>query len=168
MTDTTDRSNGDIMDTVRDSEWARIVDVWETTDGKMCLVVERPSVMPGSLGGGGPVEIAPAYYTAYTQTTLSRDDLRVDDDVPWGSETRVDVHGGITYGPDEAGWVGFDCYHATDVCVDEAGDPLSANLTDAVRRREHIRREWSPDDVKAEIERLASQLHALETEAVDD
>lgn len=26
----------------------------------------------------------------------------------------VDVHGGLTYGPDEEGWVGFDCAHLYD------------------------------------------------------
>src|SRR5664279_3769847 len=27
----------------------------------------------------------------------------------------VDVHGGLTYGPDDAGWIGFDTGHAWDL-----------------------------------------------------
>jgi len=57
-------------------------------------------------------------------------------------EAEVDVWGGITYGPDEDGWVGFDDAHARSL-VDH--------------------REWdtSKDAVMNETEYLAEQIRSL-------
>lgn len=63
-------------------------------------------------------------------------------------EAEVDVWGGITYGPDEEGWVGFDDAHASRL-VDE---------------REF---ETSKDAVKNETKRLAEQIAEI-SGAADD
>lgn len=43
-------------------------------------------------------------------------------------EIPVDVHGGITYGPDENGWIGFDMMHAGDSLVTVDGHSLDDDL----------------------------------------
>jgi len=57
-------------------------------------------------------------------------------------EAEVDVWGGITYGPDDEGWVGFDDAHAQDLVDDSPG-------------------ETDQKAVKIETERLADQIDAL-------
>jgi len=61
-------------------------------------------------------------------------------------EAEVDVWGGITYGPDEGGWVGFDDAHATSLV-------------------EHREFETSKEAVKNETEHLAEQIHRLQVRA---
>ena len=71
-------------------------------------------------------------------------------DHPWrqldAEDIPVDVHGGITYGPDSDGWIGFDTMHAGDsiaiwqqgkVCRVADGEP------------------WPPRRVERETIRLA-------------
>lgn len=48
----------------------------------------------------------------------------------------VDVHGGVTYGPDEQGWIGFDTLHAWDIWPgktpmfeSDAYDPMNIHWT---------------------------------------
>jgi len=60
-------------------------------------------------------------------------------------EAEVDVWGGITFGPDEDGWIGFDDAHARSL-VDH--------------------REWdtAKDAVKNETEHLADQIRSLNSD----
>ncbi|MFC6953742.1 hypothetical protein [Halorubellus litoreus] len=82
-------------------------------------------------------------------------------------ESMVDVHGGLTYGPDEDGWVGFDCAHSGDMCVDENGTPLPNNIEADLRAamNDYDRKEWAtdwwPEDVVEECDRLAEALNEL-------
>lgn len=57
-------------------------------------------------------------------------------------EAEVDVWGGITYGPDDEGWVGFDDAHAQSLV-------------------DHSDEETDEDAVKAETKRLAEQVADL-------
>lgn len=36
-------------------------------------------------------------------------------DLQWDDASELSVHGGITYGPTDDGWVGFDTSHFTDI-----------------------------------------------------
>ena len=71
----------------------------------------------------------------------------------------VDVNGGITYGVDEDGWIGFDCAHSHDICVDENGEPTSDFFADKDDEHSIV---WTPEKVKEEVENLADQFEALE------
>lgn len=66
----------------------------------------------------------------------------------------ISVHGGITFGVSEKGWVGFDCGHSGDLCLSEDGEKLNNPYKS--------RNEWKPEDVKEEVEKLADQFTALE------
>jgi len=65
----------------------------------------------------------------------------------------VDVHGGVTYGPDDDRWIGFDCNHAGDHCVDDDGDPLPNQVPNLTTNFV-----WSSTAVVREIAALADQL----------
>lgn len=58
----------------------------------------------------------------------------------------VDVHGGITYGPDPDGWVGFDTLHSGDYWP---GYPYG---------RDHADIEWDDAMVREEAIRLAGHV----------
>lgn len=60
----------------------------------------------------------------------------------------VDVHGGITYGPDADGWIGFDTLHAFDVWP---GSP-------DYQKDDEYGRWWTPDMVAEEARQLAIQI----------
>jgi len=49
-------------------------------------------------------------------------------------DAEVEVWGGVTYGPDDEGWVGFDDAHARDL-VDQS--ELAENSREAVRQETH-------------------------------
>lgn len=153
----------DINEAVQKSERARILDIWEFPHDSMCMLVEmrqRVITQFGTRSGYGTEvsdEPVPAYYTGYVQTTLTHNDLCSDG----GYIDRVEVHGGVTYGPDNAGWVGFDTNHAYDMNADEDGEPLPGCSN--WRYRNDHGRVISPDYVRSEIESLAEQLHSLES-----
>ena len=67
----------------------------------------------------------------------------------------VDCHGGLTYGVDEDGWVGFDCAHAGDVCVLDGDEQTDHAMS--------TERTWTPEDVAEECEKVAEQIDILET-----
>jgi len=72
----------------------------------------------------------------------------------------IDVHGGITYGVDEEGWVGFDTAHARDINKDEEGNITNQDaLYDEDDEKSTI---WTPEIVREEIEDLADQWESLE------
>lgn len=85
----------------------------------------------------------------------------------------IDAHGGLTYGVDAEGWIGFDTNHAFDVSLDAEGNQLTGsddeygalkNTNRGDRPDGLPHREWTPAAVAAECERIAEQL----TEASGD
>jgi len=97
---------------------------------------------------GNPIS---ANWCGYVQTDFTdadRDDLN---DV-------LGVHGGLTYGPDEDGWIGFDCAHGRDLCVSEHY-PLPPTID------EENYTVWTLEDVLAETRRLAEQIAVIEPTA---
>lgn len=71
----------------------------------------------------------------------------------------IDVHGGITYGVDKDGWIGFDTNHAGDGNVSPEGDRPEPVF--GIRGRED--KTWDSDEVRRECERLADQLTLIES-----
>jgi len=172
-TDRDDESG--VLASVRAEDTVEVVDIWETeypfTDGmpRMGLVTVvsmhyvddfAPGGLPLSPGNpGGVAGPAPSHYCGYVQTWLV-------DGPDVADVNGLHVHGGVTYGPDPGGWVGFDCAHAFDVCLDESGTVLEANME---RRYAYLDeadglpvRQWSPSRVKQETEELARMISQLE------
>lgn len=84
----------------------------------------------------------------------------------------VDVHGGITYGPDDEGWIGFDTCHAFDVWSKEEYERFGAEWNDGHTRMfegykntdERLRyRRWTVNQVKIETTELARQVAEADT-----
>jgi hypothetical protein len=138
--DTADTEGGTETTTVDEFEHA----------GRQCRVLRIRSI------GGG-------WYCGYVRTDLpastAADEL----------QDALDVHGGLTYGVDEEGWIGFDCAHAGDVCLDVDGDPLTGydgkfGLRSPAERSDGLpTRRWTPEDVIEETKRVAEQVRALES-----
>lgn len=107
-----------------------------------------------------------AHYCGYVKTELP-ESLTIDD---LNEQYDIRVHGGLTYGVDADGWVGFDCAHFGDICVDADGQRLDVQafgmpLVDPGDRFASI---WPVERVKAETNRLADQLIAIETARESD
>jgi hypothetical protein len=68
----------------------------------------------------------------------------------------IEVNGGITYGRDDDGYIGFDCGHSWDVCWDDG------EYHDGFALDDENRKDWTAEDVKEEVEYLADQLSTLE------
>jgi len=66
----------------------------------------------------------------------------------------VECHGGLTYGVDERGYVGFDCAHAGDVCIVDGEVVTDHEMS--------TRQEWTVDDVAAECRKVCRQIQTLE------
>lgn len=75
------------------------------------------------------------------------------EDIRGHMSSLVDCHGGLTYGVDEDGWVGFDCAHAGDVCIRGGEVQTDHEMTS--------RQEWTPEDVAAECRKVARQIETL-------
>ena len=92
------------------------------------------------------------HFCGYVQTNFSSpwtyDDIRGE----FGH--LISVHGGLTYGPDERGFVGFDCAHAGDVCILDDSTVTDYEMSN--------RKEWTPEAVEEECVDLANQIDALE------
>jgi hypothetical protein len=79
----------------------------------------------------------------------------------------TDVHGGLTYGGDEDGWVGFDTGHSGDHWsigdLDRAGVEIAPGMREWHKRLgvDHDPTFWTVELLVAETERLAEQLAAL-------
>ncbi|GAA1361213.1 hypothetical protein [Brevibacterium luteolum] len=77
--------------------------------------------------------------------------VRLPDSHPWLAEPLlsgynvIDISGGITYGPDSEGWIGFDTLHACDYWPDSPFEPRPYD------------RQWTRAAVREETIRLASQ-----------
>ena len=94
-------------------------------------------------------------------------------DVRFGTATYddidVDVHGGLTYGPDEDGWVGFDTVHCNDVWpleyLKEHYPYDRAPFTDMCSTERKFPSEyqihWTEEKVIEEVNRLAEQMKGL-------
>lgn len=67
----------------------------------------------------------------------------------------VEVNGGLTYGMDEAGWVGWDTCHSWDNWLDE--DEIKPSMREFLTRNEPGRC-WGKPGVIAENDRLAEQI----------
>lgn len=80
----------------------------------------------------------------------------------------VDVHGGLTYGVDDDGWIGFDTMHAGDIPQNPDGSPLSNNAIANLTSDDHSKK-WKPEDVMEETGELAEQISKLIPEGeIDD
>lgn len=79
--------------------------------------------------------------------------VRLPEGHPWldyrghGEAIPADVHGGITYGPDGDGWIGFDTMHAGDALLPKG---LPAPIPSSGRF-------WSPQAVRTHTIGLAIQ-----------
>lgn len=91
--------------------------------------------------------------------------IRLPANHPWRilEDWRIptDVHGGITYGPDWDGWVGFDTCHADDSTLMLDGTDMDADLRTfcdlmGIPAPESPHR-WTCEEVVAETRRLAHQ-----------
>jgi hypothetical protein len=71
--------------------------------------------------------------------------------LPVNWDRYVHVHGGLTYGPDASGWIGFDTGHFGDVW----------NAADLSHAPEIGVTYWSWNRVSEETRRLAAQVAAL-------
>lgn len=90
------------------------------------------------------------HYCGYVQTGLRFGYT----DLPYnGGRSLIEVHGGVTYGVDSEGWIGFDCAHAGDTCVEDGSEH---------GEDDSLRKVWTVDKVKSETEKLADQLKNLE------
>lgn len=113
------------------------------------------------------------HWCGYARTSLSG---FTESDLYHAGQRIIEVHGGMTYGPDDGGWVGFDCHHAGDLCLNERDEPWGQTYEDLGIAPTELKRHgsveacedadrtavWRLADVKDETERLAEQLAALE------
>jgi hypothetical protein len=110
-----------------------VVEEWES-HGRRCRISEAP--FSGCFNG-------------YVQAPETLWKVSYDD-IP------VEVHGGLTYGPDDEGFVGFDTLHAGDFWPD--GDPRIMHP----ERDDPYRRTWTMEALRKEVESLAEQLSRLD------
>lgn len=127
---------------------AGATETWEA-HGLRCMI--RPSPM-GTLNGY--VQL-PHGHVAFPKPYL---------------DIEVEVHGGLTYGADGDGWVGFDTLHLGDVW-DEADLPDDTDLARyrglvAGENDPRFRTEWTLPRLRAEVESLAEQLAEMEKQQV--
>ena len=76
--------------------------------------------------------------------------------LPDDVDAHVQVHGGLTYGIDEGGWIGFDTRHLGDVWPGVNDDEGERWWVAGIPTRV-----WSIDAVEAEARRLARQVADL-------
>jgi len=119
-----------------------VVEEW-VYDGRACVITQHPNI---------------GHYCGYARTPLNISHLNTTYS---GKEyvKLLNVHGGITYGLNEDGFVGFDCGHSQDVCFDDNGDVCMPTV---IRNPEEYNCHWYVEDVKEEVRSLADQLSALE------
>lgn len=120
-----------------------VVEEW-VYDGRACVITQHPTI---------------GHYCGYVRTPLSS--ITHENTTYQGTQyvNLLNVHGGITYGPDSKGFVGFDCGHSEDVCYNDNGEVSTETL---IREPEELAHHWYPEDVKEEVKHLADQLSALE------
>lgn len=145
MTDDNDHSTAaagaTFSERIRESRNARLVDAGEFESGHPYLVVANDE----------------QWYCGYVQTNMANDGdvdrAAVADD--------VDAHGGLTYGPDQTGWVGFDVAKDGDISLTEEGNPLDSTDSERISlwtSNSHETTPWQPDDVVLECRQIAEQV----------
>jgi hypothetical protein len=79
----------------------------------------------------------------------------------------VDIHGGLSDGPDQEGWVGFDTAHGLDYWADEDLEPhlrqaerILAHTIGQRLQRDGLGTRWTLERLRAEVNRLAEELAA--------
>lgn len=92
-----------------------------------------------------------------------------DLDLQLGDIEKADVHGGITYGPDFEGWIGFDTCHAFDMWSKEEyerfgveWDDSQTHMFEVIKHPDERRRLrwWTVNQVQIETTELARQVAA--------
>ena len=122
--------------------WRGVLDEWFWDhDGIRCRVVAYDA----------------GHYCGYVESSFGIQ-LGYDDFQTWPHHL-IEIHGGLTYGVDEDGWLGFDCNHAGDVCVDEEGNSWGTTHYIGASKYGKI---WTLEEVKEETERLAEQVNVLQ------
>ena len=98
-----------------------------------------------------------SHYCGYARTSLTHQQLFE------GEIAAVEVHGGLTYGPDDEGYVGFDTLHSSDVNEHPDGEVFGSQINQIHSEMtvQPVTR-WSPEKVEEEVRRLAQQLRAME------
>lgn len=99
-------------------------------------------------------KLADRHYCGYVETAFGEEAFAS----LWDA---VDVHAGLSYGPDSGGWVGFACNRVGDVCVDDQGNPLP-NVHTSLGIETEPETTWTLDDVERETRTLAEQLANLQ------
>ena len=123
-------------------ESGRVLEEWTWThSGLRCRVVK--------LGMG--------HYCGYVRSMFNS--RWVYDDFQEWPHSLINIHGGLTYGVDEDGWLGFDCAHAHDYCVDEDGEPWGTIDHFGSRDNNKV---WTVEDVKEETDDLAEQVNTVQ------
>ena len=125
-----------------DNPHLELVEHWNTRVEYPAMVVIRDIV---------PEKSNYRFYVGYVQCSfpVDYDELQEVADIE------------LTYGVDEGGWVGFDCGHAWDICLDEEGKVMN-NMMMPVNKQ--MAREWTVKKVKDQCEKLALDLKNLESE----
>lgn len=99
------------------------------------------------------LEMKGRYYCGYVKTPFDGDYREFKDS--------LDVYGGLTYGLDEDGWIGFDTARFHDLLCNANGDPLRNDpLVDLLKKTDSSPA-WSPEDVIEETKQLAEQVDEL-------
>lgn len=104
------------------------------------------------------VNVREMHYCGYTKTHL--EDFSHDVISKYSEHdyiNLINVNGGLTYGPDDHNFIGFDCGHSWDVCYDKDGNQMTHYVLDDDPT------EWYLEDVVDEVEYLADQVECLET-----
>lgn len=131
-------------------DWENTTDEWSAY-GLLCRI------RPGFASLNGYVQIPPKLFDAET------------------AERVLKVHYGITYGPDDDGWVGFDTAHAGDIwapddligLIPDEGMRVANSFRDIFRSGPDSRL-WTKKALREETERLAQQIAvALDLSTID-
>lgn len=102
------------------------------------------------------------HWCGYAKTPLKVTEGTISEVTDTGVHRLIDVHGGITYGPDDEGWVGFDTGHSRDFNVTEEDEELREGHA-TFGRDDELVNVWRPEDVREEVNKLADQLTLLES-----
>lgn len=94
--------------------------VWESS-GLLCVVALNPVL---------------GFFLGYVLAPQIRTEEQAEE---------LEVHGGVTYGPDAEGWIGWDAGHYSDYWP---------GLLDAFRQQSELRH-WTQAEAEVETERLA-------------
>lgn len=115
-------------------------------DGRECKVVRIPA----------------GHYCGYAKTPLRFAPNDTGEVTGNGIFHLIEIHGGISYGVDEDGWLGFHTAHSHDYNVDEDGDELREDMSVYDLDDEDVN-VWDKEAVREEVRRLADQLTLIES-----